>query len=99
MIYQIFILRKPGDRVHIDVSPKMNLEKFGDIMHSCFGEPDGRRHAFFVDDKAYSQADCYYEVGSLQNRDISLKPIANKKGIANKPSENSAVNERSKLTG
>lgn len=70
MIYRISISRTPGDWIHIGVSPRLNLAKFGEIIHSCFGESDGRHHAFFMDNEAYSQDDCYYEVGSMLNRDI-----------------------------
>lgn len=79
MIYRISISRNPGDWIHIDVSPRRNMSKFGDIIHSCFGEPDGRHHALFMDDEAYSQENCYYEVDSLLNSTITSSFLRKRK--------------------
>ncbi len=48
---------------HIQISNKESLEAFSDQILNAFDFFDDHGHAFFMDNRAYSDMDCYYMAG------------------------------------
>lgn len=84
--YVISVSLMKGCYRHILVPRDYTLEELSDAILVAFGFEDDHAHAFFMDDRAWSSADCYYadyvdEEGELRHTsDYRLSDVLTMKG-------------------
>jgi len=60
MSFVISVSLDKGCYRHIQITQEATLEELSSVILQAFAFDDDHMHAFFMDNKAWSEADCYY---------------------------------------
>ena len=60
MSFVISVSLDKGCYRHIQIAQEATLEELSSVILQAFAFDDDHMHAFFMDNKAWSEADCYY---------------------------------------
>lgn len=80
-----FVIRvsiRPGCYRDIQISGENTLDQFSSVILDSFDFFNDHNHAFFMDDEPWSDVNCYYRTGGVNDAPLTTETTLNQAGLA-----------------